>query len=1727
MIRRRGKIIGLIALCLVLYSPVSKVAKATTVVTDKTSITNNQSVAWPSKFYPYSKKDGTYIYDLYEAYNPGTDLVSSDVLTKGQAGTLPSVYVASDGTNIFFRFRLDANPLAPTSGGFDTSVWQLVVAAEDINNGSSSYGKFVQRVTIGIDGKNPSDDYVYITDGAETNVYKIFKAISNGTAGQQVVPGTRIVKAEGTEPYFLDFQIPISLITDFEKNALGMTSPITGDTPVKLYFGTTRAGSISTINKDWMDGTSMNFDNLSTVTLSSISQTLPSINIDGGASVTVATSTPTISGDTEAQDGSQVAVTINGHTYNTTVNNKRWSVNVTDPLPNGTYPVTAKLTTILGNSATATQNLTVLKPNTAPTATNGSLTVTEDTAKTGALVGNDVDSGTTLSYIIISGPTHGSVTLGANGAYTYTPAANYNGTDSFVFKVNDGQLDSNTASVSINVTAVNDAPVANGQTLNTDEDKSLSGVLTGSDIDGDNLKYYVVKAPSHGSLNINQDGTFTYTPNKDYNGTDSFTFKNNDGTVDSAPATVNLTVKPVNDAPIANGQNLTSDEDKVLSGTLTGSDVDGDSLKYYLVTGPSHGTVVVNQDGTFNYTPNLNYNGQDSFTFKVNDGLVDSAPATVILNISPVNDKPVAYGQSLSLAEDDFLQGTLTGLDIDGDSLKYVVVLGPSHGTLKLNEDGTFTYTPDKNYDGQDSFTFKVNDGTEDSLSAKVDLTVLPINDGPEAYDKSVTIGEDENLNGVLKGIDIDGDVLSYYLVSMPTHGSLVFNEDGTFTYTPNKDYNGQDSFTYMVSDGLEFSLPASVNITINPINDAPSALGQSLNTDEDKALNGTVTGSDIDGDSLKYYVVKAPTHGTLKLNEDGTFTYTPNKDYNGQDSFSFKTNDGDVDSAPAVVNITVNPMNDIPSAFGQSLRTDEDKALNGTVTGSDIDGDSLKYYLVAAPTHGTLKLNEDGTFTYTPNKDYNGQDSFSFKTNDGDVDSAPAVVNITINPINDGPTVDSSYSKNTPYYKPVSGSVVGNDLDNDKLKYSISAFNKPTNGSVVINETTGQWTYSPKKGFSGNDSFMVVVSDGKGGTATTTIFIKVLNADPTVENYSRATTMNKSVSDSIVGLDENNDELLYAIVSEPTNGSITLDSKSGRWIYTPKSGFSGNDSFKVSVSDGKGGTAISNINITVDATLNLLGTVTDQTTGVILPGSTVELRDLSNNLVATVVSNNNGNYYFKNIKLGSYNLLVKNSKYSTQTLSVGVAKDKTSTDEIRMDARLVNFVISLNANPTTIIGDGIQTTTLTVKVTDKNNKPLANTEVTFNAPMGSFPNGNVVKTDSNGIAKVVYKSANIESVKSVSVPVTAIVEDKSRGLYASEKITINFEPGTLTGVVVDNTTKLPVKDAVIEVSKDFNNDGVIDFYTKLITGADGKYKIAIPKGGVTYDVSITKPVVIGNQTKMVTFNQKSTVDNITGAGNESFTSDKTAAGLILFKKPNGEDSLLKDYSNLSFDVYDSDDKLISSGVSTHIYNSANDKGVFSADGLEKGQEYKFAVKYTLPNGQKIIIGSMKVAMNQDGEINLSSALIDPYGTITDSISHKIITGADVKLYYANTARNILAGRKPGTLVELPKVAEFPPADNANPQFSDDFGKYAYMVFPDADYYVVAAKDGYETYTSPVISVGKEIVKHDFSMNAKHEAEVIKQLPKTGSEVDMNGLVALGTILILSGLGLTLKPKKN
>lgn len=269
--------------------------------------------------------------------------------------------------------------------------------------------------------------------------------------------------------------------------------------------------------------------------------------------------------------------------------------------------------------------------NQAPTANAQSVTVTENTAKAITLTGSDPE-GSALSYAVLSNPSHGTLT-GTVPNLTYTPSNNYSGTDSFTFRVNDGSLNSNSATVSITVTSVNQAPTANAQSVTLAENTTKAITLTGSDPEASALTFTVLTNPTHGTLT----GTvpnLTYTPNTDYNGTDSFTFKVNDGSLDSTAATVSITVTGVNQAPTANAQSVTVAKNTAKGITLTGSDPEGSALTFTVLTNPTHGTL----SGTvpnLSYLPSTDYTGADSFTFKVNDGSLDSTAATVSITVNP------------------------------------------------------------------------------------------------------------------------------------------------------------------------------------------------------------------------------------------------------------------------------------------------------------------------------------------------------------------------------------------------------------------------------------------------------------------------------------------------------------------------------------------------------------------------------------------------------------------------------------------------------------------------------------------------------------------------------------------------------------------------------------------------------------------------------------------------------------------------------------------------------------------------------------------------------------------------------------------------------------------------------------------------------------------------------------------------------------------------------------
>jgi VCBS repeat-containing protein len=285
----------------------------------------------------------------------------------------------------------------------------------------------------------------------------------------------------------------------------------------------------------------------------------------------------------------------------------------------------------------------------------------------------------------------------------------------------------------------NHAPVAANDSYVVAEDGVLSvaapGVLA-NDTDADNnaLTARLVSGTSHGTLTLNSDGSFTYTPSPNYNGVDGFTYKANDGSADSNVATVSITVTPVNDAPVAANDSYSTAEDTPLTVSAPGvlandTDVDGDALSAVLVNGPAHGTLTLNANGSFTYSPASNYNGADSFTYKANDGSADSNVATVNITVTAVNDPPIAnndsYSTKVKTARSVAAPGVLANDgDVDSASLTAKLVSGTSHGTLTLNSDGSFVYTPVSTFKGVDTFTYTANDGQANSNVATVSITV-------------------------------------------------------------------------------------------------------------------------------------------------------------------------------------------------------------------------------------------------------------------------------------------------------------------------------------------------------------------------------------------------------------------------------------------------------------------------------------------------------------------------------------------------------------------------------------------------------------------------------------------------------------------------------------------------------------------------------------------------------------------------------------------------------------------------------------------------------------------------------------------------------------------------------------------------------------------------------------------------------------------------------------------
>lgn len=645
-------------------------------------------------------------------------------------------------------------------------------------------------------------------------------------------------------------------------------------------------------------------------------------------------------------------------------------------------------------------------------------------------------------------------TLTSDGILRWTPTSDQMGLQEFVvLAVDEGTPPLADAEVfTIEVFAGNDAPnLAEIADTGATAGQELEVTVTATDPDGDNLTFVLDRddpdstVPDGATLTQSDNGTapITWTPTEN-DAAGDYVFSVlviDDGSPvlsDREVFTVTLSRSEVeNTAPeatadaysvVVSNQLVASEATGVLQND---SDDDSDALTAVLKTDVEHGSLTLNSDGSFTYTPESSYAGSDSFSYVANDGSSDSNEVTVTISVVSETNAPVAENDQYEIVEGSTLEidvdsGVLANdSDGDGDTLSGQLESGPSNGTLTFNSDGSFTYVPDTGFYGSDSFIYTANDATQTSNTATVTITVQE-NQAPTglADEYSVITGAELDVSaedGVLANdTDDDGQTLTASILAAPVYGTLVFQSDGSFVYTPTSGYSGTDSFEYAVHDGIDASSSVTVVITVRENHAPVSGTEQYSVTEDEELMVNAASGilandTDEDGDALSISLLTGPFHGTLLLDEDGSFTYTPNAGYSGADLFTYEVSDGILSSGSTTVNLTVVAVNDAPVAYGDCywVATNDTLAPDSTIgviaNDYDVDEDTLSVSIVTGPANGTLTLESDGSFSYTPGTDYVGVDSFIYELSDG---SETAQAEVTLQVGTDfGPVVISEFT--------------------------------------------------------------------------------------------------------------------------------------------------------------------------------------------------------------------------------------------------------------------------------------------------------------------------------------------------------------------------------------------------------------------------------------------------------------------------------------------------------------------------------------------------------------------------------------------------------------------------------------------------------------------------------------------------------------------------------------------
>ncbi|WP_198314203.1 Ig-like domain-containing protein [Alkalitalea saponilacus] len=718
-------------------------------------------------------------------------------------------------------------------------------------------------------------------------------------------------------------------------------------------------------------------------------------------------------------------------------------------------------------------------------------------------------SGTTYNVNTTITFNEGTIRINQDGSFVYMPKLNYWGTlPTIYYTISDGK-DTAESTLNIEVTPVNDPPVANNNYLYTAENTPVNIDVLANDNDDADYPYggidpsslRIIQQPENGMITILDNNTINFTPRFGFFGRDTAIYEICDLGYPLPPecSTAKIFIEVARLSPLAVDDYAELDEDTSVEINILANDIDPfiNPQTVVIVIQPQHGTATYLGNGIVRYTPNPNYNGTDFFTYTVrNLANLISNEARVDITIHPVPDPPVAVNGWYTTKENVAVTIPIFELvsdpddDIDFETIE--ITTAPNHGNLTPGtEEGTLIYTPDNGFAGDDSFQFRISDLTD--LQSNIATVTIQVSDqAPTANDVEITIDEDETVVIDVLFNDTDPqdniDPTTVTITIEPLHGQATPNPDGTVTYIPDENYFGLDSFYYRVCDETNYCDEAKVTITINPVNDPPVANDNEATLDQNTSTLVDVLSNDYDVDNtideLTLSISVAPQYGTAEVNSSPRgIIYTPNPGYFGTDQFIYRLTDPEGLWDEATVYLTITWVNSPPEPQDNHFGPVREGGMILNVLENDIDPDDnidpSTVTIVVQPQHGNITINSDGTIFFLPEAGYIGSDSFVYSVCDTEGACGEATVTLDIIAGNEPPVASDVYIELDEDTQ-VTFNPLDNDTDpNDNIDpASLIIITQPQNGVVDIIDGNGTVIYTPDPDYFGTDQFTYRICD-------------------------------------------------------------------------------------------------------------------------------------------------------------------------------------------------------------------------------------------------------------------------------------------------------------------------------------------------------------------------------------------------------------------------------------------------------------------------------------------------------------------------------------------------------------------------------------------------------------------------------------------------------------------------